>query len=125
MNAKAVNSRSVGLHCVKSVRIRIFSSPYCPAFGLNTDQKKSRYGHFSRNAPVRLQIYSPSYDYLANDDYFKNDLFAKYVVKINPYRKFGNRYRISSIKRQASNTCLHLISTTHQNAALVRNMIII
>ena len=124
MNAKAVNSRSVGLHCVKSVRIRIFSSPYCPAFGVNTDQKKSGYGHFSRNAPVRLQIYSPSYDYLANDDYFKNDLFAK-CCKDKSYRKFGNRYRISSIKRQASNTCLHLISTTHQNAALIRNMIII
>ena len=49
-------------HCVKSVHIRNFSSPYFPAFGLNTefqisqylvrmlentDQKNSKYGHFS------------------------------------------------------------------------------
>ena len=33
-------------HCVKSVRIRRFSGPYFPAFGLNTDQKNSEYGHF-------------------------------------------------------------------------------
>ena len=35
---KAKYSR--GVHCVKGVRIRRFSSPYFPAFGLNTD----RYG---------------------------------------------------------------------------------
>ena len=35
---KAIYSR--GVHCVKGVRIRRFSSPYFPAFGLNTD----RYG---------------------------------------------------------------------------------
>ena len=33
-------------HCVKSVRIWSFSGPYVPAFGLNTDQKNSEYGHF-------------------------------------------------------------------------------
>ena len=27
------------LHCVKSVRIRSFSGPYFPAFGLNTERK--------------------------------------------------------------------------------------
>ena len=50
-------------HCVKSGRIRSFSGPYFPAFGLHTerysvksvqmrenmDQKKSEYGHFSRS----------------------------------------------------------------------------
>ena len=35
-------------HYVKSVRIRNFPGPYFPAFGLNTDQKNSEYGHFSR-----------------------------------------------------------------------------
>ena len=34
------------VHCVKSVRIRSYSSPYLPAFGLNTE----RYGVFSPNA---------------------------------------------------------------------------
>ena len=42
----------------ESVRIRSFSGPYFPAFGLNTerygmrentDQKNSDYGHFSRS----------------------------------------------------------------------------
>ena len=55
-------------YCVKSVRIRSFSGPYFPAFGLNTErysvlcispysvrmrenteQKNSEYGHFSRS----------------------------------------------------------------------------
>ena len=51
---------------MKSVCIRSFSAPYFPAFGLNTerygvslrklentDQEKSEYEHFSRNAMVR------------------------------------------------------------------------
>ena len=33
-------------HCVKSVRIRSFTGPYFPTFGLNTEQKNSEYGHF-------------------------------------------------------------------------------
>ena len=46
-------------HCLKSVRIRQFSGPYFPAFGLNTEysvrmrenteQKNSEYGHFLRS----------------------------------------------------------------------------
>ena len=35
------------IHYVK--RIRSFSGPYFLAFGLNTDQKNSEYGHFSRS----------------------------------------------------------------------------
>ena len=37
------------LHCVKSVLIRSYSSPYFPAFGLNTDQNNSEYGHSLRS----------------------------------------------------------------------------
>ena len=37
-------------HSVKKVRIRRFSGPYVPAFGLNTNQKNSKYRHFSRSA---------------------------------------------------------------------------
>ena len=36
-------------HCVKSVRIRSYSGPFFPTFGLNTDQINSEYGHFSRS----------------------------------------------------------------------------
>ena len=34
-------------HYVKSVRIRSYSGPYFPIFGLNTDQNNSEYEHFS------------------------------------------------------------------------------
>ena len=36
-------------HCVKSVRIRGYSGPYFPAFGLNTGQNNSEYRHFLCN----------------------------------------------------------------------------
>ena len=39
-----------GCHCVKSVRIRNYSGPHFPAFGLNTE----RYGVFSG------EIFSPN-----------------------------------------------------------------
>ena len=43
------------INCVKSARIRSYSGPYFPAFGLmysvrireNADQNNSEYGHFS------------------------------------------------------------------------------
>ena len=53
-------------HCVKSVRIRSYSGPYFPAFGLNTqssvfssnaenaDQIKSEYGHSLRSESLRF-----------------------------------------------------------------------
>ena len=37
------------MHSVKSVRIRSFSGPCFPTFGLNTDHKNSEYGLFSRS----------------------------------------------------------------------------
>ena len=55
------------LHCVKSVRIRSFSGPYFPAFGLNTERYEvslcyysecwkmrtsKKYRHFSRSARI-------------------------------------------------------------------------
>ena len=33
-------------HFLKSVNIRSYSGPYFPAFGLNTNQNNSEYGHF-------------------------------------------------------------------------------
>ena len=40
-------------HCAKSVRIRSYSSPYFPAYGLNMreniDQSNSEYGHLLRS----------------------------------------------------------------------------
>ena len=39
----------IRLHCVKSVRVRSYSGLYFLAFGLNTDQNNSEYGHFLRN----------------------------------------------------------------------------
>ena len=52
--AKVVKSKDV--HCVKSVRIRSYSGPYFPAFGLNTDQYNSEYGHFLRSSCYRIKF---------------------------------------------------------------------
>ena len=57
------------LHCVKSVRIRSYSGPHFPVFGLNTerkcgilvrmrenaDQNNSEYGLFSRSEELNFQ----------------------------------------------------------------------
>ena len=43
-------------HCVKGVRIRSLSGPYSPAFGMNTDQKTSEYGHFSRSDNLEVNV---------------------------------------------------------------------
>ena len=45
-------------HCVKIVRIRCFFGPHFPAFGLNTDQKNSEYGHFSRSTTFEIPCFS-------------------------------------------------------------------
>ena len=42
------------LHCVKSVRIRIYSGPHFSAFVQNTDQNNSEYGQFL----LRISPYS-------------------------------------------------------------------
>ena len=55
------------IHCVKSVRIRSYSGPHFPAFGLNTerygcsvrmrenaDENNSEYKYFLRSAGVKL-----------------------------------------------------------------------
>ena len=45
-------------HCVKSVRIRSYSGPHFPAFGLNTDQNNSEYGHFFTQWNVMISFTS-------------------------------------------------------------------
>ena len=40
-------------HCAKSVSIRSYSRSYFPAFGLNTNQNNSEYGHFSLSALLK------------------------------------------------------------------------
>ena len=54
-------------HCVKSVRIRSYSGPYFPAFGLNTLQNNSEYGHFSRSAfwPITSIIFLWTIDFFS------------------------------------------------------------
>ena len=65
------------LHCLKSVRIRSFSGPYFPAFGLNTerysvslpsvpmrentDQKNSEYEQFLRSAIFFIAYHHPEH----------------------------------------------------------------
>ena len=51
----------VASHCIKIVRIRNFPGLYFPAFGVNTDQKNSKYKHLSRSGCFNLE----KYDYLS------------------------------------------------------------
>ena len=39
---------------MKSAQFRSYSVPYFPAFGLNTDQNNSEYGHFLHSGNLRL-----------------------------------------------------------------------
>ena len=48
-----VTLKVIGIHSVKSVRIRSFSGPYNPE---NTDQKNSKYGHFLRSDIYETQF---------------------------------------------------------------------
>ena len=41
-------------HCMKKDHIRSYSHPYFPAFGLNTDQSNSEYGHVLCSASVSV-----------------------------------------------------------------------
>ena len=61
-------------HCVISVRIASYSGPYPPAFGLNTDQDNSEYGHFSRSAIKHIKFLEPANAHL---DQYMMELFAK------------------------------------------------
>ena len=56
-------------HCVKNNRVRSFFGLYFPAFGLNTDQKKSEYGHFSRIFTNQLNLVI---DYVAHPSLHTN-----------------------------------------------------
>ena len=56
------------LHCVKSARVWSFCGSYFPAFGMNTDQKNSEYGHFSRSDHfLREQL-------KLKDDHFRDEI---------------------------------------------------
>ena len=71
------------IHCVKNVRIRSFSVPCFPAFGLNTlysvqmrensDQKIAEYGHF-----LRSELYRINY---AKNQYYRIHLFNFYYFQ--------------------------------------------
>ena len=61
---------------MKSVLIRNFPRPYFPAFGLNTDQKNSKYGHLSRSTWVLRKYLSFVEKYLI---FFPNDVHSVLV----------------------------------------------
>ena len=77
---------------MKSVRIRSFSSPYFPAFGLNTERyrvspKNSEYGHFSRSDSITnyklihffpiLPFHQPNENILWFSDVFRTKGFKR------------------------------------------------
>ena len=60
-------------HFVKSVRIHSSSSPYFPAFGLNTDQNNSEYRHFLSN--VLSKKFPENVNFLIS----RNAFFFEYI----------------------------------------------
>ena len=46
--------KDLSRHCVKNVRIKSYSSPYFPAFGLHTDQNNSECKLYIRLSKIRL-----------------------------------------------------------------------
>ena len=52
-------SQVIGFHSMKSVHIRSYSGLYFPAFGLNSDQNNSEYGHFLRSVYHNKQTLQP------------------------------------------------------------------
>ena len=86
-------------HCVKSVRIRSFSDPYFPAFGLNTG--RSEYlSVFSPNAgkhkPEKLQIqtFFTQSEFLMILSSGYNSAFKKDIYENTPQQ--GNIYEYTS-----------------------------
>ena len=75
------------IHCVKRVRVRSYSGPHFPAFGLNTERyylsvfspNAGKYGHFLRN----------------NYYYF----FLKHLFVFMNYLHFRNSHRKCSVKK--------------------------
>ena len=63
-------------HCGKIVRIRSFSGPYFPEYGLNMDQKNSEYGHFLLSHRINLLIKQAVPTFTNVDKFFFNPLNA-------------------------------------------------
>ena len=71
-------------HCVKSVRFRSYSGPYFSAFGLNTDQNNSEYGHILRSKRLFLIMNEWEWwrwmNYAEFISYYSQDLFWTFVT---------------------------------------------
>ena len=59
---------------VKSVCFRSFPCPYFSAFGLNTDQKISEYGHVSHSQSIIGNFIASRISYHNNYSYFLNGI---------------------------------------------------
>ena len=89
---KSIFSRtyfSRDLHCVKSVPIRSFSSPYFPAFGLNTDRLSVSLRIQSECRKIWIRI-TPNTDSFYSVLLFQSDYFFKNVTF--PYHYFFTRF---------------------------------
>ena len=59
-------------HCLKNVCIQSYSDPQFPAFGLNTDQNNSEYGHFLRSVLVPYTQNSDKRRHFSHPEMFVN-----------------------------------------------------
>ena len=91
-----------GVHCVKNVNICSFSGPYFSAFRLNTGQKNSEYGHFSRSGIERNQWYEwinhtrfcpiPRWYYRRMDDFLGCNTFYDWLSFKSNGKKWINSF---------------------------------
>ena len=92
LSLESRKSLSLCQHCVKSVRIRSYSGPYFPAFGLNTDQNNCEHGHFLRSAnkgsdSVRSRLYVSNYLHIfISFDLLVSMRKINILTKTYPYR---------------------------------------
>ena len=79
------------LHCVKSVRIRSFSTSHFPAFGINMDQKNSEYGHFSRSVTLNSLFLSDYFFEVSCLVFFKQFKYVSFdFCKSRKHNNFHN-----------------------------------
>ena len=101
-NYSGVSAKVFKDHCVKSAKYGVFSGPYFPAFGLNTE----RYGvspHIqSESGKIKTRI-TPNMDtFHAVTGLYINEDFSKETLKIRK-QNWGNRQICHKIQKLLKN----------------------
>ena len=74
-----------GIHCVKNVRFRSFSGPYCPTFGLNTER-------YSVSLCIQCKCGKIRTRKTTSTDTFQAVIVSKITLSYNNYSLLWNKY---------------------------------